>query len=69
MTSSEDRLDGHPAVSDLERNPGIGESKGAFATGESPQDIEGENTVEGDIENDPDPSGRVNADRLGRTNK
>lgn len=54
---------------DLERNPGIGQSKGAFATGEDPQELEGENTAEGDVENDPDNQGRVNANRLGRTNK
>jgi len=32
---------------DLERNPGIGQSKGSYATGEEPDEIEGENTVEG----------------------
>ena len=54
---------------DLERNPGIGESKGAFMTGEDPESLEGENTVEGDVENDTRPSGKVDADQLGRTNK
>jgi hypothetical protein len=58
-----------PFADDLERNPNIGESKGTFATGESPEDIEGDNTVEGDVENDPQPSGRVNGNQLGRTNK
>jgi len=41
-----------PFVSDLERNPGIGQSKGTFATGIPPEEIEGENTVEGDTDND-----------------
>ncbi|GLS99994.1 hypothetical protein GCM10007897_13780 [Sphingobium jiangsuense] len=54
---------------DLERNPGIGQSKGAYATGEEPEDIEGENTVEGDVENDPEPDGSIDPERLGRTNK
>ena len=54
---------------DLDRNPGIGESKGAFATGLDPHGIEGENTVEGDVENDTRPSGGVDPDQLGRTNK
>ena len=54
---------------DLRRNPGIGESKGAFATGEDPKSTEGENTVEGDVENDTLPSGGVDPDQLGRTNK
>lgn len=54
---------------DLRRNPGIGQSKGTFATGEDPEGLEGENTSEGDVENDPDALGRVNADRIGRTNR
>ena len=58
-----------PFPDDLERNPGIGQSKGSFATGEDPLSDEGGSTVEGDVENDPDRLGRVNADKLGRTNK
>ncbi|HEX8841271.1 MAG TPA: hypothetical protein VF757_03125 [Sphingomicrobium sp.] len=37
---------------DLERDPGIGQSKGSFMTGVPPEEIEGENTLEGDVEND-----------------
>jgi hypothetical protein len=37
---------------DLDRNPGVGQSKGAFASGRDPQEIGGENTVEGDVDND-----------------
>ncbi len=56
--------------SDLERNPGIGASKGAFAaTGDDPETIEGDNTVEGDVSNDVDSGGGVGSGKLGRTNK
>ena len=54
--------------SDLERNPGIGGSKGAFRTGEDPESIEGDNTVEGDVENDTNAQGGV-SQRGGRGNK
>jgi hypothetical protein len=53
---------------DTETNPGIGTSKGTFATGESPKSIAGDNTVEGDIGNDTTPQGGVDPKR-GRTNK
>ena len=52
MTSSDDRNGRDRLPDDLERNPGIGQSKGAFATGEDPESIEGENTTEGDVDND-----------------
>jgi hypothetical protein len=54
---------------DLIDNPGIGQSKGAYARGGDIKDAEGVNTVEGDVENDPAPTGGVNPDRVGRTNK
>jgi hypothetical protein len=70
MSTDKHHKDPDPELpDDLERNPGIGQSKGAFATGEDPEELEGENTAEGNIENDPDVLGRVNANRLGRTNK
>ena len=53
---------------DLQSNPGIGQSKGTFMTGIPPEEIEGENTVEGDTENNAGPSGEVNLGRE-RTNK
>ena len=55
---------------DLEENPGIGQSKGLFGrTGAKDADlIEGENTVEGDVENNADSAGAVHPD-LGRTNE
>ena len=58
-----------PFTDDLERNPGIGQSGGTFATGEDPTILEGDNTSEGDVENDADPrTGAINEDQLGRTN-
>jgi hypothetical protein len=53
---------------DLKRNPGIGQSKGSFATGEDPQSIEGENTVEGDTENNAGAFGEMKLARE-RTNQ
>lgn len=52
---------------DLRRNPGIGQSKGSFMTGIPPEEIEGENTVEGDTENNADRFGQVKVGRE-RTN-
>ena len=54
---------------DLERNPGIGSSKGTFATGEDPGSIEGDNTFEGDVANDTTPQRSVDPGQMGRTNK
>jgi hypothetical protein len=57
-----------PFTDDLERNPGIGQSGGTFATGEDPTILEGDNTSEGDVENDADPrTGAIDEDQLGRT--
>ncbi|MBL6456186.1 hypothetical protein JMJ55_12695 [Belnapia sp. T6] len=54
---------------DLERNPGIGSSKGVYSrTGVDPETIEGDNTAEGDVMNDVSPSGAVTGNQ-GRTNK
>ena len=55
--------------SDLERNPGIGASKGRFGRGTGPAVLQGENTDEGDIANDAGSKGGVDPDLLGRTNK
>ena len=54
---------------DLRFNPGIGQSKGAYAMGGDLDFAEGENTVEGDVENDPNPVGGVPEEKLGRTNR
>jgi hypothetical protein len=52
MTSTKHDKGESPFADDLQRNPGIGQSQGSVTTGESPLSIEGENTVEGDVEND-----------------
>jgi hypothetical protein len=54
---------------DLDRNPGIGQSKGTFATGEDPEELEGENTFEGDVDNDTTGTGGVQREHRSRTNK
>lgn len=55
---------------DLEENPGIGQSKALFGRADPEEGdlIEGENTVEGDVENNADAAGAVHPD-LGRTNR
>jgi hypothetical protein len=55
--------------SDLERNPGIGASKGSFGRRQDPDDIAGENTFEGDVGNDTTPQGGVDPRHIGRKNK
>lgn len=55
--------------SDLERSPGIGQSKGTFATGEDPEALEGENTAEGDVNNDADALGGIDENQRSRTNE
>jgi hypothetical protein len=55
---------------DLERNPGIGTSKGVYSrTGAGPEELEADNTAEGDVMNDTTQTGGVNPDQTGRTNK
>lgn len=54
---------------DLRQNPGIGQSKGAYAMGGDLDYAEGDNTVEGDVENDATAAGAVPEDKLGRTNR
>ena len=50
---------------DLDRNPGIGQSPG-LKRGEDLEDLGGETTFEGDIENDVRPDGSVDPDQRGR---
>jgi hypothetical protein len=55
---------------DLDRNPGIGTSKGVHTrTGVDPEKLEGENTAEGDVMNDTTPQGGVDPNQQGRTNR
>lgn len=62
-------------ISDLERNPGIGASKGTTMAGADADDLaeemaDAENTFKGDVENDAGrPGVGVNPKRVGRHNK
>lgn len=58
-----------PSDADLKGNPGIGASKGMNTTGGDPEEIAGEATFEGDVENDPNPQGGVDPKQVGRVNK
>jgi len=55
---------------DLNQNPGIGQSEGLFARAgsEDAELIAGDNTVEGDVENDTPIEKDGATDDLGRTN-
>ena len=70
-TSKHDKTEGpSPFPDDLERNPGIGASEGAFArTDVDPEAIEGRTTYEGDVENQAATDGSAQEGRLGRTNE
>lgn len=73
MSKSKHPLSGHGAErlpnDDLKFNPGIGQSRGMTAGGGGdPEEIEGDNTVEGDVANDAGLGGGISRDR-GRTNK
>ena len=62
--------DGPRPPDDLEHNPGIGTSKGVHsATGVDPEDLEADNTVEGDVMNDVNQTGGITPTQTGRTNK
>jgi hypothetical protein len=69
MTDTKHQKDKSPFPDDLERNPGIGQSKGSFMTGIPPEEIEGENTVEGDAENDSTAGDGVPQEERERTNR
>jgi hypothetical protein len=57
-----------PSADGHETDPAIGRSKG-IGSREDLELIEGENTVEGDVENDSTFGGGVDPNQLGRTNK
>lgn len=68
MTSNKHEKTLEPSDKDLKQDPGIGRSVGQTgAKGEEP--LEGDNTFEGDVENDTTPTGGVDPDQRGRTNK
>jgi len=57
-------------IDDLERNPGIGQSAGAFALDPGGAElIEGENTFEGDRDNDAGLGGGIDKNVNGRANR
>lgn len=61
-----------PTDRDLRGNPGIGTSKGTVKGGEMlDQDgaLDGDNTFEGDVENDVTPEGGIDPNQTGRTNR
>lgn len=58
-----------PFTSDLESDPGIGQSAGLLRTGEDPDLLEADNTQEGDVGNGAGPNGGAREGDLGRTNK
>ncbi len=64
MTSKQPKLHA-PTEKDLRDNPLIGGSKGTNMAGASPDDLEdilGENTIEGDVENDVNIGGGIDKD-------
>ena len=68
MTRTKHEKGRSPFPDDLQRNPGIGQSKGSFATGIPPEEIEAENTVEGDVDNDTTSTDGVPEEERERTN-
>jgi hypothetical protein len=69
MTGKHPKTTGRHVDGDLKRDPGIGSSKGTFATGEDPRSIRADNTVEGDVGNETTREGGVDPRHRGRTNK
>ncbi|WP_298959438.1 hypothetical protein [uncultured Methylobacterium sp.] len=58
-----------PTDADLKGNPGIGGSAGTTLSGGDPEDLEGANTYEGDVDNDTTPEGGIDPDQRPRKNK
>ncbi len=69
MSTNKELTKGPVGPDDLDRNPDIGQSKGAFATGEDPEELAGVNTVVGDVGNDSTRGDGVPQEDRGRTNK
>ena len=70
MTSKHPKTE-TPSDKDLRENPGIGTFKGTIKGGDilDEEGTGGDNTFEGDVENDVTQQGGVNPDQTGRTNK
>jgi len=61
-----------PSDKDLKQNPGIGTSKGMIKAGDLLDEnemLDGDNTFQGDVENDTNAQGGIDPDQMGRTNK
>ena len=61
-----------PTDKDLNENPGIGASKGMNKGDDildEDAELDGDNTFEGDVENDVTPQGGIDPNQTGRTNK
>lgn len=59
-----------PSDKDLREDPGIGASRGTIKAGDLADELEdGDNTFVGDVENDVRPSGGIDPNQVGRTNK
>lgn len=67
MNTSKHQKGKSPFRDGLEHDPETASRK-AFLTGDNPQTIKGENTVEGDVENDSSPTGGVPEHQQMRTN-
>ena len=61
--------EGEGPPDDLERNPGIGQSRGLTTGGGAIEDIEADSTVEGDTANNTTPQGGIKIDDWGRANR
>ncbi|ESY87528.1 MULTISPECIES: hypothetical protein [Mesorhizobium] len=61
-----------PTNKDLKQNPGIGASRGTIKGGnllDEDEELDGENTFKGDVDNGTTPQGGVNPRQTGRTNR
>ncbi|PDT54589.1 MULTISPECIES: hypothetical protein [Sinorhizobium] len=68
MTTSKQPKTQRPSDKDLRRDPGIGQSKGIRGPSDR-ESLKRDNTIEGDVANDPTPQGGANPGHRGRTNK
>ncbi|MBZ9986845.1 hypothetical protein LB572_07025 [Mesorhizobium sp. BH1-1-5] len=67
MSGSQHPKSKKPSDADMENDPGIGTSKGTIKEGDELE--HGENTVEGDVENDTTSTAGINARQKIRANK
>lgn len=68
MTTSKHPATRTPSDKNLKQNPGIGQSKG-LRSPEDAEELEGENTFEGDTENRTNRSGGINPRDRSRENR